>query len=310
MKNLSKLDSLIRYLFIFQIHFGGDIHQEYIRGNHHSIVHIASTVSSFLLVASILVYGTCHQAIHSSQTLKHSLPNICTCFLWLILFFTSGIHQTQHRPTCRSVGLISHFFSISSILWILISVHVVYKKSFAFRKLREGQSHNNDRTGREKLRKPVSRLYLFAYGISLLLVAISGAVDIKHYDSYNYCFLSFNPFIWAALIPIGLSVLVIFGIVLITLCLVCTRNSPSHVREQHQTFDMDMVGPHSRLNPNTGSILSLSSLHLPDAEKTTKSLLAAYISILLLFISTWTFGALSVIQPFDEAHESQQVRSV
>ena len=310
MKNSSKLNLLIRYLFIFQIHFGGDIHQEYIRGNHHPIVHIASTVSSFLLVASILVYGTCHQAIHSSQTLKHSLPNLCTCFLWLILFFTTGIHQTQHRPTCRSVGLISHFLSISSILWILISVHVVYKKSFAFRKLREGQSHNNDRTGREKLRKPVSRLYLFAYGISLLLVAISGAVDIKHYDSYNYCFLSFNPFIWAALIPIGLSVLVIFGIVLITLCIVCTRNSPSHVREQHQTFDMDMVGPHSRLNPNTGSILSLSSLHLPDAEKTTKSLLAAYISILLLFISTWTFGALSVIQPFDEAHESQQVRSI
>ena len=307
---MSKLDSLIRYLFIFQIHFGGDIHQEYIRGNHHPIVHIASTVSSFLLVASILVYGSCHQAIHSSQTLKHSLPNICTCFLWLILFFTSGIHQTQHRPTCRSVGLISHFLSISSILWILISVHVVYKKSFAFRKLREGQTHNNDRAGREKLRKPVSRLYLFAYGISLLLVAISGAVDIKHYDSYNYCFLSFDPFIWAALIPIGLGVLVIFGIVLITLCIVCTRNSPSHVREQHQTFDMDMVGPHSRLNPNTGSILSLSSLHLPDAEKTTKSLLAAYISILLLFISTWTFGALSVIQPFDEAHESQQVRSI
>ena len=73
---------------------------------------------------------------------------------------------------------------------------------------------------------------------------------------------------------------------------------------------MDMIGPHSRLNPNTGSILSLSSLHLPDAEKTTKSLLAAYVSLLLLFISTWTFGALSVVQPFDEARESQQVKTI
>ena len=103
-----------------------------------------------------------------------------------------------------------------------------------------------------------------------------------------------------------LGILVVLGLVVTTLCIICTQASPSHVRE-HQTFDMDVIGPHSRLNPNTGSILSLSSLHLPDAEKTTKSLLAAYISLLLLFICTWTFGALSVAQPFYEAHEYHQV---
>ena len=263
-----------------------------------------------MLLPSILIYGTCHQAIHSSRTLKHSLPNICTCFVWILLFFTTGIHQTQHRATCRSVGLISHFLSISSILWILVSVHVVYKKSSSFRKFRDGYPQNTERTAREKRRKPVTRLYLFCYGASTVLVAISAAVDIKHYDGYNYCFLSFTSFVWAALIPVTLGILVILGIVFATICLIFTHKSPSHVREQQQTFDMDMIGPHSRLNPNTGSILSLSSLHLPDAEKTTKSLLAAYVSLLLLFISTWTFGALSVVQPFDEARESQQVKNI
>ena len=291
-------------MFYFQIQFGGEHHQSYYGGHHHPIVHVASAISGLLLFSSILIYGTCHQTIHSSRTLKHSLPNVCACFVWLLLFFTAGIHQTGHRATCRSVGLISHFLSISSVLWILISVHVVYKKS----SFRQGSSQNtaHERSPRDKLKKPVTRLYLFAYGVSALIVAISGAVDMRHYDNHNYCFLSFTPFVGAALVPVALGILVVFGLVLTTLCIICTQASPSHVRE-HQTFDMDVIGPHSRLNPNTGSILSLSSLHLPDAEKTTKSLLAAYISLLLLFICTWTFGALSVAQPFYEAHEYHQV---
>ena len=294
---------------MFQIQFGDEIYQTYVNGHHHPIVHIASAVSGFLLLSCIIIYGTCYQAIHSSRTLKHSLPNICTCFIWLLLFFTAGMHQTQHRPSCRSVGLISQFLSISSILWILISVHVVYKKSSMFKKFREGHAQNvtgYERRTRDKIKKPITRLYLFAYGVSALIVLISGAVDINHYDNHRYCFLSFTPFVWTTLIPVTLGILLVFGLVLTTLCMICTPQSPSHVREHQNMFDMDMLGPHSRLNPNTGSIISLSSLHLPDTEKTAKSLLAAYISLLLLFTSTWTFGALSVVQPFYEARESQQ----
>ena len=286
----------------------------YTSGNHHPVVHVASAVSAALLIFCILVYGTCYQAIHSSDTLKHSLPNLCTCIVWLLLLFTAGMHQTHHQDTCRSVGLTSHFFSMSSILWILISVHVVYKKSATFKKSCGGGGGNSqntavhERINHEKLKKSVTRLYLFAYGVSIIIVAISAAVNVKNYDNPSYCFLSFTPFVWTTLIPVTLCTMVVFGLVFTTLCILCTKNSsPSHIREQHQTFDMDMIGPHSRLNPNTGSILSLSTLHLPDAEKTTKSLIAAYISLLLLFTSTWTFGALSVVQPFYEAQEYQQV---
>ena len=73
-------------------------------------------------------------------------------------------------------------------------------------------------------------------------------------------------------------------------------------------------GGGSRINPNTGSLMSLPgssmlvhlSASVADAEKSNKSVLLSLVSTAFIYVATWTFGALSVAQPFS-GHAHQEV---
>ena len=79
-----------------------------------------------------VIYALCYSFIAVSRKLQHSLVNIWVCMVWLFFLFVTGIRQTGHTPTCRLVGLLLHFLSLASLLWILCAVHIIYNKARSF----------------------------------------------------------------------------------------------------------------------------------------------------------------------------------
>ena len=260
---------------------------------HHPIVYAASVICALLITVCIVVYALCHAFITMSRKLQHALVNVWFCFCWILFLFVTGMHQTEHQLTCRFVGLLVHFLTLSSLLWILVGAHIVYTKV----------TQPPARQQEVKVKKPVARFYMFGYGVSLIVVAVSGAVDMHYYTTKSHCFLKFAPFVGAAVVPSAVASALTLGFALTAYCVLCT--APSHVTEQIE-FDV-FGGGGGRYNPNTGSLLSLASVRLSDAEKSAKSLLAAIVSLLVLFVCTWSFGALSVVQPFEEGGSQQEV---
>ena len=46
------------------------------------------------------------------------LMNECLALLVTIVVFVSGINQVSNKLVCRSVGVLLHYFVLSSLLWI------------------------------------------------------------------------------------------------------------------------------------------------------------------------------------------------
>ena len=65
-----------------------------------------------------------------------------------------------------------------------------------------------------KLKRPIARFYLFGYGVSLMLVAVSGAIDVRNYTTSSQCFLKMAPFLGALVVPASLVCLLLIGKIL------------------------------------------------------------------------------------------------
>ena len=178
---------------------------------------------------------------------------------WLLFLFVTGVRQTGHTPTCRLVGLALHFLSVSSLLWVLTAVHIVYTKvakktrppdPVTVARGRHQQTSAQPQPPEAKMKRPITRFYLFGYGVSLMVVAVSAAIDVQNYATGrgDYCFLKFAPFLGALVVPASLAVALILGFSLASFCIL--YSAPSHVTEQIEFVDRAMST--NRINPNTG----------------------------------------------------------
>ena len=147
-----------------------------------------------------------------------------------------GIYQTQKRAICRFVGLLLHFFTISTFIWLLTGVYIVYSK--VSKRNTQYDQDGNILSGRhqpqqqqtfaigkstakefslrgQSLKKPLKFLYIFAYGIPSCIVAVTATIDIdKHYQTKDMCFLntsSMGIFIGGMVVPLSLIVTVMIG---------------------------------------------------------------------------------------------------
>ena len=164
-----------------------------------------------------------------------------------------GIYQTQKRAICRLIGLLLHFFTISTFIWLLTGVYIVYskvsKRNTQYDRdgnILRGPHHQQQQqtfamgnsTSKEfslrgqSLKKPLRFLYIFAYGVPTCIVAVTAAIDIdKHYQTKEMCFLntsSMGLFIGAMVVPLSLIVTVMIGFSMSALFM---GASPSRVKE-------------------------------------------------------------------------------
>lgn len=55
-----------------------------------------------------------------SRKLRHSVVNMCIAALFLCSVFTLGVHITRPVVACQTIGIVIHYLSVCTPLWITV----------------------------------------------------------------------------------------------------------------------------------------------------------------------------------------------
>ena len=131
-----------------------------------------------------------------------------------------GGELTSEEELCQSVGLLIHYFTLTSTLWLTISSSIIYHK--LVNPMDKPIRHINPYVvtpeeevyigvgDGKKYKKPMTRFYLVGWGVPLIICGITGGASLSQYSSSSWCFLSLPPAAGAILIPIVISFLIHF----------------------------------------------------------------------------------------------------
>ena len=144
---------------------------------HHPLIYVGSVICMVLVTVSIIVYSLSFASIQISRKLKHALVNFWVALVALLFLYSSGIHQTEHETTCKSIGFGLHYLSLCNLIWLVISVNIIYKKvnrqklilarnsntMTTLRSHNQGQA-NQLRRNPPKLQKSMTKFYVMGWG--------------------------------------------------------------------------------------------------------------------------------------------------
>ena len=111
----------------------GDINTENIQhtftSNHvDTAVYISIIVSILLLCITICVFTYLYTRIRVTRKLKHALPNFWMSLIFLLVFYSLSTLVTAVPPLCQTVGLLLHYFSLTTCLWLTVISSIIYRK--------------------------------------------------------------------------------------------------------------------------------------------------------------------------------------
>lgn len=261
---------------------------------------------AWINIVTYMAYG---QSIQMARRAKHALINMWIALSFLSLVFTSGIYQTEQYKVCQGIGIAIHYFSLCVILWICVSVSNMYKRLTRMaRSAERNLSILSDDSPKERIsNKPILGLYLVGWGISLIICGISGAVNIREYASYSFCFFESGPALGAVFVP---TIVLISFLGIMFICIKCSMQIPDdvgHMSEGTQAtenVDLDLLEPSLSNNHITVGRYRSISLSIPtssiqdDLEHSNGAQLKAHIIVTFLYLITWTSAALSISTPF------------
>ncbi|XP_063964087.1 adhesion G protein-coupled receptor A3-like [Lytechinus pictus] len=272
----------------------------------HPAIYIGSFILLVLLFLTLLTYVCFHSNIRMKRKCRHSLINICLAVMFLVVFFTGGIRWTEPVLLCQIVGVGLHYFSICTLLWMVIQANNLRKALVRRNRppLPPGESPPPPR--------PILRFYFVGWGIPMIVVGITVAASPDIYGGSEIC--------WIADFTVSLAAF--FGIAAAMVSLTCAMFvwASMHVNRapsmaQLQAYELRDQNPDHKDLPNhrgengmdrqTGTdnesvvthrtgISGMSSVM--DSEYTFAKQITAAVLMLLGFVGTWTFGALAVTQ--------------
>ncbi|XP_023233555.1 adhesion G protein-coupled receptor A3-like [Centruroides sculpturatus] len=268
----------------------------------HPAIYFGSLLCVGGLGATILIYCCGHKEIKMPKKNKHSLVNTWISMIVLCLTFTFGVHQTDYTKICEAVGLILHYLTFCTLLWMIITVSNLYKK---LTKTDPPELLPDEEIPEQLLPpKPMLRFYLVGWGISTIVCGISAAVLLENYGGPNYCFLSFNPSLAAFYGPAAVLVFFLVIFFLLIYCVLCENNKITMtgipVCDNIPIAD-NVVMELTQTNHEEGSLHSCgdnNSENMEDAEYSCHMQLRAHVILLLLFIFAWASGAMATGRPF------------
>ena len=147
---------------------------------------VALLCLSATLVALILVRG-----LQSDRTSIHK--NLLFCLLVVELSFLAGLHQTARPVVCGVLAGLMHFFLMAAFFWVFFEAFQLYVTLTVF----------------EAERSRLRWYYVAAYGVPLLVVAVSCVVDPVSYGTPVHCWLrTDNYFVFSFAGPAIILILV------------------------------------------------------------------------------------------------------
>ncbi|CAG0896252.1 unnamed protein product [Darwinula stevensoni] len=185
-----------------------DLHETELAPGHEMalqvITYIGCSISVVCLLASILTFRL-FRSLKSDRTVIHE--NLCACLLLAELIFLIGIGRTEHRIACGIVAGLLHFFFLTAFAWMFFEgfqLYVMLIEVF------------------ESERSRVRWYYFLGYGIPLVIVVISAAIDPASYGTPQHCWLrTDNHFIFSFLGPVIVVLLANFAFLFMAVYVMC-----------------------------------------------------------------------------------------
>ncbi|XP_057333218.1 adhesion G protein-coupled receptor A3 [Microplitis mediator] len=258
----------------------------------HPAIYVGTFVLIVCLTSTSVTYIICYASISMPKRAKHSVINTWISITLLSFLYTIGIQQTENVEICQSVGLILHYLSLCSLLWMAVSASNMYKRLAK----NTQELVSDDEIPEQPIQKPLLGLYLVGWGIALIVCGISGAVNLREYAGYSYCFLTKAPALSALFVP---AVILIIYLLIFYLLVRCTIRSVDHNgqlsegTQATENMDLELLEPHE--NRDQASMSVTVSSEIDDLEYSQITQLKGHIILLILYILTWISAAASTI---------------
>lgn len=278
----------------------------------HPSVYVGSAVLCTCLLMCIVTYLMLYNSIQMPKKSKHSLINTWIALISLCFMYVFGIYQTETVELCQIIGLILHYFTLSSLLWMCVSANCMYKR---LRKNDTLPLQDDELQSDEPVQKPILGLYLVGWGIALIICGISGAINMKEYSTYTHCFLNPGPAFSVVFVPFIIMTSFLFINFLLIRCYVYNVDTNGHLSEGTQAtenVDLDLLEPNFP-NVNTSrsvpSISSKSSSEIEDPEHSPMTQLKAHVIFLIIYLLMWFACAFATIKPIKTIPHEEDIFS-
>ncbi|XP_076855359.1 adhesion G protein-coupled receptor A1 [Brachyhypopomus gauderio] len=270
----------------------------------HPVVYACTAVMLLCLLISILTYIINHRVIRISRKGWHLLLNFLFHTAVTFGVFAGGINQITYPIVCQVVGMVLHYSSLSTLLWLVFTARNICKA------VSKAPPPPQDRAPPTQPRHnaAIFRLYLVSVGVPLTIVGVTAAVSLENYGSRDdapYCWMAWQPSLGGFHSPAGLLVLVL------SIYLLCThvllkrhperRYELKAMTEEQRRLATAEMGPCRAAGaehgePGEHACCPAGAASMLANEHSFKAQLRATTFTLLLLLATWAFGALAVSQ--------------
>ena len=260
----------------------------------HTTVYISTLISIVILCATVCMFTYLYSKIRITKKLKHALPNFWMSLIFLLVFYALSISVQSAPHLCQSVGVLLHYFILTSCLWLTVISSIVYRK--LINPTDSASEHGTNPYvvtpqeevyigggggGAKRYKKPLGQYYLIGWGVPLIICGITAGASLTQYTDtgYHWCFLSLAPAIGAILIPVVLiSCIHLFFI----FAIFSFSTRPGGTETKLVTSDM-------------GS--SRSTLLVTDSHHSHTSHTRVLLLVSVMLLSVFVFAILSITAP-------------
>ncbi|XP_016324714.1 adhesion G protein-coupled receptor A1-like isoform X2 [Sinocyclocheilus anshuiensis] len=204
----------------------------------------------------------------------------------------------------KQVGIILHYSSLSSMLWLLFTARNICKEVSKAPPIPQ----DRDPPNQPRPKATIFRFYLVSGGIPLIIVGVTAAVSLDNYgsrDNAPYCWMAWEPSLGGFYGLTAFLVLVMCIYFLWTF--VQLKRHPERkyelkaMTEEQQRLAVAEIGHCHAVSGEPGEhgdhtgCTAITASMLAN-EHSFKAQLRATAFTLFLFLATWVFGALAVSQ--------------
>uniref|UniRef100_A0A673AFU3 Adhesion G protein-coupled receptor A3 n=1 Tax=Sphaeramia orbicularis TaxID=375764 RepID=A0A673AFU3_9TELE len=243
----------------------------------HPVIYATSIILLLCLLTIIISYIYHHRSVRVSRKCWHMLVNLCFHISLTCGVFVGGINQTSYPSVCQAVGILLHYSTLATALWVGVTARNIYKQ--VTRKAKRYEELDEP----PPPPRPMLRFYLIGGGIPIIVCGITAAANIKNYGSRTnapFCWMAWEPSIGAFYGPVGFIIFV-DCMYFLSILLQLRRHPERRYEFKELTEEQQHL---DSANTDTG----------PNGPST---------GALGLYAALWVFGAMAVSQdhPFDLA---------
>uniref|UniRef100_A0A493TFS9 Adhesion G protein-coupled receptor A3 n=2 Tax=Anas TaxID=8835 RepID=A0A493TFS9_ANAPP len=156
----------------------------------HPVIYATAMVLLMCLIMIIVSYIYHHSVIRISVKSWHMLVNLSFHIFLTCVMFIGGITQTRNASICQAVGIILHYSTLATVLWLGVTSRNIYKQ--VTKKAKRCQDPDEP----PPPPRPMLRFYLIGGGIPIIVCGITAAANIRNYGSRPnapYCWMAWEP---------------------------------------------------------------------------------------------------------------------